>query len=104
LTDVASMVFWVFPEDIHGGSAAKAVFLKISQTPNPPILGDDEWPILDSHWYYVKVVWDTDKPGGIPGNPFVPAGTSPFFFLFQRGLQVYLSSYVGKEGSIRERS
>jgi hypothetical protein len=29
-------------------------------------------PITNDHWYQAKVVWNTNKPGGTPGQPFVP--------------------------------
>jgi hypothetical protein len=58
----ASIAFWVNPVDSHGGSAWK------------PVLTDyTACPIVSDHWYRVKVVWDSSKPGGVPGQFFVPA-------------------------------
>jgi hypothetical protein len=30
-------------------------------------------PIVSDHWYRVKAVWNTGRPGGVPGEFFVPA-------------------------------
>jgi len=60
--NTASIALWNVPVDGHGGLSWKAV------------LSDyDRCPITNDHWYQVKVVWDTNKSGGIPGEFFVPA-------------------------------
>ncbi len=60
--NVASIAFWVNPVDSHGGNAWK------------PVLTDyGLCPIVSDHWYEVKVVWNSAKPGGTPGQFFVPA-------------------------------
>ncbi len=62
--NVASIALWVTPLD--------------KRTPAnngwKPVLSDyDLCPITNDHWYLVKVVWDSDKVGGTPGQFFVPA-------------------------------
>ncbi|MBI4516036.1 MAG: hypothetical protein HY699_09510 [Deltaproteobacteria bacterium] len=58
----AAIAFWVSPVDAHGGSAWK------------PVLTDYvACPIVSDHWYRVKAVWSSNKPGGVPGQFFVPA-------------------------------
>jgi hypothetical protein len=60
--NVASIALWTVPLDNHGGNTWK------------PVLSDyDLCPINNDHWYQVKVVWDTNKAGGIPDQFFVPA-------------------------------
>jgi hypothetical protein len=34
---------------------------------------ENDCPIVSDHWYLVKAVWNTNKPGGIPGQYFTPA-------------------------------
>ena len=65
--DTASIAFWVKPTDAHGGTVWK------------PVLTDYEnYPIVSGHWYKIKVVWNSSKSGGIPGDIYVddqgPAG------------------------------
>ncbi|MFQ6112875.1 MAG: hypothetical protein ACE5NG_02170 [bacterium] len=58
--DTASIAFWVKPTDAHGGKVWK------------PVLTDyDAFPIVSDHWYKVKVVGNSGKTGGIPGDIFV---------------------------------
>ncbi|MCU7920981.1 MAG: hypothetical protein KZQ95_21875 [Candidatus Thiodiazotropha sp. (ex Epidulcina cf. delphinae)] len=59
---VASIALWVKLVDRHGGTAWKPVLTDYSQ-----------YPIVSDHWYRVKVVWNSDKSGGVVGQPFVPA-------------------------------
>ncbi|MBI5342301.1 MAG: hypothetical protein HZB63_03130 [Deltaproteobacteria bacterium] len=57
-----SIAFWVAVDNAYGGNAWK------------PVLTDyTACPIVSDHWYQVKVVWDSAKSGGTPGQPFVPA-------------------------------
>ncbi|MCU7904868.1 MAG: hypothetical protein KZQ76_03270, partial [Candidatus Thiodiazotropha sp. (ex Epidulcina cf. delphinae)] len=59
---VASIALWVKLVDRHGGTAWK------------PVLTDHSlYPIVSDHWYRVKVVWNSDKPGGVVDQPFVQA-------------------------------
>ena len=59
---VASVAFWVKPVDNHGGKVWK------------PVLTDyNTCPIVSDHWYEVKAVWNSGKPGGTTGQFFVPA-------------------------------
>jgi predicted CXXCH cytochrome family protein len=74
--NVASIALWVTPLD------------KRTEANNgwKPVLSDyTACPITNDHWYLVKVVWNTNKPGGVPGEFFVPAdiyiddqGTDPY--------------------------
>jgi hypothetical protein len=62
--NVASIALWVTPLD------------KRTEANNgwKPVLSDyDICPITNDHWYLVKVVWDTNKVGGVPYEFFVPA-------------------------------
>ncbi len=56
----ASIAMWVPPVDTHGGDGWKV--LKTDYT---------ACPIVSDHWYQVKVVWNSAKTGGIPGDIFV---------------------------------
>jgi hypothetical protein len=63
----ASIALWVHVADNHGGNNWK------------PVLTDyDNYPIMSNHWYRIKVVWNSAKVGGIPGDIYVddqgPAG------------------------------
>ena len=54
---VGSIAFWVSPQDKHGGNTWK------------PVLTDyGVCPIVANHWYQVKVVWNSEKTGGIPAD------------------------------------
>lgn len=59
---VASIALWVKPQDAHGGTAWKPVLTDYSQ-----------YPIVSDHWYRIKVVWNSHKPGGTANQPYVPA-------------------------------
>lgn len=61
-TGVASIALWINVADNHGGDWWKPVLTDYSAC-----------PIVSDHWYQVKAVWNTDKPGGVAGQPFVPA-------------------------------
>jgi hypothetical protein len=61
----ASIAFWLDTVDNHGGQEWKVVLTDHSLC-----------PIVSDHWYVVKVVWNSAKPGGTPGQPFVPADIS----------------------------
>jgi hypothetical protein len=61
-TGVASIALWLMPVDNRGGNNWKVVLTDY-----------DICPIVSDHWYEVKAVWDSDKPGGTPGQFFVPA-------------------------------
>jgi hypothetical protein len=57
---VASIALWVYPISSHGGKAWKVA------------LTDYElYPIVTDHWYQIKIVWNSDKVGGIPADIFV---------------------------------
>jgi predicted CXXCH cytochrome family protein len=58
----ASIAFWVAVDNTRGGAAWKPVLTDYSLC-----------PVVSDHWYQVKVVWDSAKPGGVPGQKFVPA-------------------------------
>lgn len=57
---VASIAFWVKPVDAHGGNTWKPVMTDYAA-----------YPIVSDHWYRVKVLWNSGKTGGIPGDIFV---------------------------------
>ncbi len=61
-TGVASIAFWLRVVDAHGGNLWK------------PVLTDySAFPIVSDHWYRIKVVWNSDKSGGIANQPYVQA-------------------------------
>ncbi|MBI4697481.1 MAG: hypothetical protein HY758_00800 [Nitrospirae bacterium] len=66
----ASIALWINPVDAHGGSSWKPVLTNYSGAATG---SENNCPIVSDHWYLVKAVWDTNKPGGIPGQPFTPA-------------------------------
>lgn len=59
---VASIALWVKPLDARGGAVWKPVLTDFAR-----------FPIVSDHWYKVKAVWNSDRPGGTPNQPFVPA-------------------------------
>jgi hypothetical protein len=59
---IASMALWVRVADPHGGNNYKPVLTSYTNC-----------PIQNNHWYQVRAVWNTNKPGGIEGQFFVPA-------------------------------
>ncbi|MCU7918539.1 MAG: hypothetical protein KZQ95_09305 [Candidatus Thiodiazotropha sp. (ex Epidulcina cf. delphinae)] len=59
---VASIALWVKPTDAHGGTVWKPVLTDYSQ-----------YPIVSDHWYRVKAVWNSNKPGGVANQPYVQA-------------------------------
>ncbi|MCU7905064.1 MAG: hypothetical protein KZQ76_04260, partial [Candidatus Thiodiazotropha sp. (ex Epidulcina cf. delphinae)] len=61
-TGVASIALWLKPGDAHGGTVWKPVLTDYSQ-----------YPIVSDHWYRVKAVWNSNKPGGVADQPYVQA-------------------------------
>ncbi len=59
---VAVIAFWMRVADDNGTSTWKLVMSDY-----------DTCPIVDDHWYKVKMVWNTNKAGGTGGQYFVPA-------------------------------
>jgi hypothetical protein len=66
----ASMALWVYVADNHGGNNWKVVLTNYTGAATG---GENACPIVSDHWYLVKAVWNTNKPGGTPGQLFVPA-------------------------------
>lgn len=62
---VGSIAFWVAIDNTLGGNTGNAW--------KPVLTNYTTCPIVSDHWYQVKVVWDSAKSGGTPGQPFVPA-------------------------------
>lgn len=56
----ASIAFWIKPVDTHGGDAWKPVMTNYSN-----------YPIVSDHWYRIRVVWDSNITGSIPGKIYV---------------------------------
>ncbi|TAK27617.1 MAG: hypothetical protein EPO21_23920 [Chloroflexota bacterium] len=69
-TGEASIALWVLPTDAHGGSAWKPVLTNYTGAANG---SENSCPIVSDHWYQVRAVWNTNKPGGTPGQFFQPA-------------------------------
>jgi predicted CXXCH cytochrome family protein len=59
---IASIALWVNVVDAHGGNSWKPVLTNYSTC-----------PIQNNHWYQIKAIWNTNKPGGTAGQFFVPA-------------------------------
>lgn len=57
---VGSIAFWVMPVNSRGGQIWKPVLTDYSSC-----------PIVAGHWYRVRVVWNSDKIDGPPGDIFV---------------------------------
>jgi len=57
---VASIAFWLKPQDSHGGLVWKLFLTDYTN-----------YPIVSDHWYKVRAVWNSAKTGGIPGDIFV---------------------------------
>jgi hypothetical protein len=57
---VAVLAFWLRVVDTHGGDAWKVVMTDYSS-----------YPIVAGHWYSVRMIWDSDRQGGIPCRIFV---------------------------------
>ncbi len=66
----ASIALWVYVVDAHGGANWKPVLTNYSGAKNGL---ENDCPIVSDHWYQVKAVWNTNKPGGTTGQPFTPA-------------------------------
>jgi len=58
----ASIALWLSPQDTHDGHNWKLVLSDYTAC-----------PITNDHWYQIKAVWNSNKPGGVPGQFFVPA-------------------------------
>ncbi len=66
----ASIALWVYVNNNNGGNNWKVV---LSNYTGAATGSENECPIVSDHWYLVKAVWNTSKPGGTPGQFFVPA-------------------------------
>ncbi len=66
----ASIALWVNVLDNHGGNNWKVVLTNYT---GAATIGENECPIVSDHWYQVKAVWNSAKPGGTLGQLFVPA-------------------------------
>ncbi|MFH1278257.1 MAG: LamG-like jellyroll fold domain-containing protein [Candidatus Eisenbacteria bacterium] len=56
----ASIALWVAVVDNHGGNGWK------------PVLTDCvQYPIVSDHWYHIRIIWNSEKAGGIPGEIWV---------------------------------
>lgn len=69
-TGEASIALWVAPLDTHGGNAWKVALTNYTGGADA---GENSCPIVSNHWYQVKTVWNTARPGGTSGQPFSPA-------------------------------
>ncbi len=65
-----SIALWVNPADAHGGNAWKPVLTNYTGAKTG---SENDCPIVSDHWYLIKAVWNTNKPGGTPGQVFQPA-------------------------------
>ena len=69
---VASIALWVKPVDAHSGTAWKPVLTEYDSDGSCTDASDcDRCPIVSDHWYLVKVVWDSNATGHIPGYIYV---------------------------------
>ncbi len=66
----ASIALWIYPVDAHGGNTWKPVLTNYTGAKTG---SENDCPIVSDHWYQVKAVWDTNKPGGTHGQFFQPA-------------------------------
>ncbi len=62
---VSSIALWTKPVDNHSGNSYKPVLTEATNTTGSP---DNYCPIVNNHWYYVKAVFNTNKPAG-SGHP-----------------------------------
>jgi hypothetical protein len=69
-SDEASIALWINVVDAHGGLAWKPVLTNYTGARTG---SENNCPIVSDHWYQVKAVWNTNKPGGTPGQFFLPA-------------------------------
>jgi hypothetical protein len=66
----ASIALWINVVDNHGGNSWKPVLTNYTGARTG---SENDCPIVSDHWYEVKTVWNTNKPGGNPGQFFQPA-------------------------------
>ena len=66
----ASIALWIYPVDAHGGNTWKPVLTNYTGAKTG---SENNCPVVSDHWYLVKAVWNTNKPGGTPGQFFQPA-------------------------------
>ncbi|MBI5203937.1 MAG: cytochrome c3 family protein [Nitrospirae bacterium] len=66
----ASIALWIYADDAHSGNSWKPVLTNYTGAKND---AENDCPIVNDHWYQIKAVWDTNKPGGTPGQFFQPA-------------------------------
>ncbi len=66
----ASIALWINVVDAHGGNAWKPVLTNYTGAKTG---SENDCPIVSDHWYQVKAVWNTNKPGGAPDQFFQPA-------------------------------
>ena len=59
---LASAVLWVKPVDAHGGNPWKPVLTSVNSC-----------PLYADRWYRIRVVWNSDKLGGVPNQPHAMA-------------------------------
>lgn len=66
---VASIALWVKVSDMHATTnyRYKPVLTEATNTAS-----GEYCRIENNHWYYVKATFNTNKPGGTTGQPFVP--------------------------------
>jgi len=69
-TGEASIALWIKVVDNHAGNAWKPVLTNYTGAATG---AENDCPIVSDHWYQVKAVWNTNKPGGTPGSFFNPA-------------------------------
>ncbi|RJQ51402.1 MAG: hypothetical protein C4521_12445 [Actinobacteria bacterium] len=65
-SDRVATALWVSPTDTHGGNAWKPVLTETSSS------AANYTSITGYRWYRIKAVWNSDKSGGTPDQPFVP--------------------------------
>ncbi len=63
----AVIALWALTD---GTTTWKPVLTNYTGAKNGP---ENDCPIVSNHWYQVKAVWNTNKPGGTPGQYFTPA-------------------------------
>ncbi|MBI5410336.1 MAG: hypothetical protein HZA14_13320 [Nitrospirae bacterium] len=66
----ASIALWIYVADAHGGNVWKPVLTNYQGAKTG---SENDCPIVSDHWYQVKAVWNSNKPGGAPGQFFTPA-------------------------------
>lgn len=66
----AVIALWINPSDYHGGNSWKPVLTNYTGAKTG---SENDCPIVSDHWYLVRAVWNTNKPGGVSGQFFTPA-------------------------------